>query len=437
MCRLPSARRLFVRFFMIEVLLICILNLNNFAYAQDTRHSLSLEQPIISDPKLKVEKLFDGFSVPTGMAFQGPDDILITEKNTGKVDEIKNGTNIGTILDVNVVNFSESGLLGIAISNENKNVFLYYTETQAFDGGKVLGNNLYRYEYMDGKLKNPKLLLELPAKPGPGHSGGKIEIGPDKNIYAVIGDVKGSYNISSKTMAQNFKNGTEPDGRAGILRITQAGKTVMEKGILGDGFPLNLYYAYGIRNSFGIDFDPITGKLWDTENGPDYGDEINLVEPGFNSGWSEVQGIWEPEYDPLDVNSDLVLGREVLDPHDMLVDFDGKGKYSSPEFTWIRIVAPTDIRFLNSDKLGKQYENDMFVGDSNGHLYHFDLNKERTELSLKGPLNDKIADNRDEFKDVIFAKGFGTVTDLEVGPDGYLYVLTAAGNLFRIVPTEK
>ena len=58
---------------------------------------------------------------------------------------------------------------------------------------------------------------------------------------------------------------------------------------------MNLYYAYGIRNSFGIDFDPVTGKLWDTENGPGYGDEINLVKPGFNSGWGKIQGMWTTE----------------------------------------------------------------------------------------------------------------------------------------------
>ena len=55
-------------------------------------------------------------------------------------------------------------------------------------------------------------------------------------------------------------------------------------GILGDETPLNLYYAYGVRNSFGINFDPITGNLWHTENGPGEGDEINFVESGFNSG---------------------------------------------------------------------------------------------------------------------------------------------------------
>ena len=76
--------------------------------------------------------------------------------------------------------------------------------------------------------------------------------------------------------------------------------------IIGDEDPLNKYYAYGIRNSFGIDFDPVTGKLWDTENGPGYGDEINLVEPGFNSGWSKVQGIREYQ-----LEAEEKLGRRV------------------------------------------------------------------------------------------------------------------------------
>ena len=77
---------------------------------------------------------------------------------------------------------------------------------------------------------------------------------------------------------------------AGVLRMTQNGQPVNDTGILGDEHPLDLYYAYGIRNSFGMDFDPITGNLWDTENGPSYGDEINLVEPGFNSGWQAITG---------------------------------------------------------------------------------------------------------------------------------------------------
>ena len=157
------------------------------------------------------------------------------------------------------------------------------------EGKPPLGNRLLRYELVNNKLVNAKLLLDLPATPGPHHNGGNIRIGPDQNLYVVIGDLEGHL-----TESQNIKNGPPPDRTSGILRITQDGKPV-GNGILGNTFPLNLYYAYGIRNSFGMDFDPVTGKLWDTENGPGFGDEINLVEPGFNSGWRIVQGMWKVE----------------------------------------------------------------------------------------------------------------------------------------------
>ena len=80
-----------------------------------------------------------------------------------------------------------------------------------------------------------------------------------------------------------------------------------------------------------------------------------------------------------------------------MVDFEGKGKYSSPEFTWNKTVGPTAIKFLSTDKLGKQYENDIFVADAkNGRIYHFELNQNRTALLLEGPLIDKVADNDKE-----------------------------------------
>ena len=73
--------------------------------------------------------------------------------------------------------------------------------------------------------------------------------------------------LTEYSLDQNIINGTAPDGRGGILRVTQDGKIVDGKGILGDEHPLDMYFAYGIRNSFGIAFDPLTGNLWDTENG--------------------------------------------------------------------------------------------------------------------------------------------------------------------------
>ena len=184
------------------------------------------------------------------------------------------------------------------------------------DGLTPLGNRLYRYQLEDGKLSNPKLLVDLPVKPGPRHTGGEVAVGPDNNIYLTVGDMDGTFKKPFETLAQNYNNVTAFDGRSGILRVTPNGKPV-GSGILGNEYPLNIYFVYGIRNSFGMDWDRLTGYLWDTENGPHYGDEINLVKPGFNSGWVKVQGIWKPDFDTMGILSNNPTG---------LVDFGGRGK---------------------------------------------------------------------------------------------------------------
>jgi len=336
------------------------------------------------------------------MAFLGPNDIIVSEKD-GSVERIING-NIQTmpLIKVDVDKTDERGLDGLTISTNDSsnttNVFLYYTEFKStyHSYGVTLGNRLYRYEFSDNKLINPKLLLNLPINPAPSHIGGKMKIGPDGNLYLTVGDMDGSFNATKyETKAQNYRDGPNPDGRAGILRVTQDGKPV-GNGILGSTPMLNLYYAYGIKNSFGIDFDPITNKMWDTENGPTFGDEINLVEPGFNSGWSKVQGIWVLNNVTERIDKHYSVGSMKLE------DFNGRGKYSSPELSWLVPVGPTAIVFMNSDKLGTSYQNDIFIGDIKyGNIYHFKLNKERTQLMLNGSLADKIADTIDESKDTI------------------------------------
>jgi glucose/arabinose dehydrogenase len=424
-------------------------NYSSPAYA--AKEQSNSEGPIIDDPNLVVQPVYQGLKSPTAMAFIAPNDILVLEKDEGTVLRIVNGKILQEpLLQVIVDSKDERGMLGIAIATKDgapigteprhspPNVFLFLTEAEL--GEFPMGNRVYKYELLDDntKLANPKLLLNLPALPDDSHVGGAVAIGPDNNVYFTVGDQRPTaFNRivypDSHTKAQNYVNGIEPDGRSGILRITQDGETVDGQGILGDRHPLNKYYAYGIKNSFGIDFDPVTGNLWDTENGPTFGDEINLVSPGFNSGWANIQGFWT-------LDDDWNKGEEVvtpLNPKDYtLIDFGGKGKYSSPEFTWD--VAPTALKFLNSDKLGKQYENDMFVGDiKNGNLYHFDLNQQRTGLLLDGPLADKVA-SKDEINQAIFAQGFGGITDIEVGPDGYLYILTFGeedGTIYKIVPT--
>jgi glucose/arabinose dehydrogenase len=415
----------------------------------------------IRQPDLKVEVVAEGLSFPSTMTFIGPDDILVLEKKNGTIQRILNGTVLSDpVLDVNVANKYERGMLAIdvlrnqpqeegftdTIINANTTttyVFIYYTEMD-IEGSDVcpkpnycvpdhipLGNRLYRYEWdnSSGKLVNPVLILDLPAEPIPVNNGGKLVIGPDKNIYLTIGD------LNHRSSTQNFPNKTGYNETSGIYRITQDGNPV--RPILSSEHPLDKYYAYGMRNSFGIDFDPVTNRLWDTENGPLFGDEINLVEPGFNSGWRKVQGIWnvtEITTSKGRVNFTDLDNKVSLSPKG-LEGFGGKGSYSAPEFTWLNPTVPTAIVFLDSEKLGKQYQNDMFVGDKLGNLYHFKLNQSRTGLLLEGHLYDKIADSAEELENIIFGEGFGAITDLQVGPyDGNLYVVSsgAEGKIYKM-----
>jgi aldose sugar dehydrogenase len=378
--------------------------------------SIGTGEPSIKDPSLKVETVATGLALPTTMAFIGPNDILVLEKSKGTVQRIVNGQMLAEpLLRVNVSSEVERGMLGIATSKDNQtgntNVFLYYTEAQ---GGEPVASRLYRYELANEKLVNPVLLLDLPAVPGPRHNSGNILIGPDSNLYVSVGDLDGHV-----TLAQNVKGASGVDGSSAILKITQDGQPVGQ-GTLGESGITKKYYAYGLRNSFGMDFDPVSGKLWDTENGASYGDEINFIEPGFNSGWLQIQGMAPDDFEFED-----------------LINFQGKGNYSDPEFVWTDTVGPTAIEFLGSDTFGNQYRNDIFVSDiTQGNIYHFDLTSNRTNLILNGLLADKVSNNSTENQDIIFGEGFGGISDLEVGPyDGYLYVVSLGhGSIYRIVP---
>jgi aldose sugar dehydrogenase len=444
----------------------------NFAKALISKYSeVAVPSPVgptILDSNLTVQQIFEGLRYPTSIEFLGPTDILVTEKDAGTVRRIINGIELKQpLLNVSVATSSHRGMLAMAIaphlssatadlnpdSNHNYNnhnynstttnayVFLYYTQAQTntgddiAQGKKPLGNRLYRYQLNnnDNKLVNPKLLLDLPASPGAIGNGGKIVVGPDNIIYLTIGNVGIN---GHNTQAQNIQNGSEPDGTSGILRVNQDGKPIVPD-ILGNKFPLSLYYSYGIWNSFGLAFDPMTGNLWDTQIGLPYGDEINLVNPGFNSGYNKIDGVWLRGYG-IDQSTEK---HRIAPAHPTdLANFAGKGKYHLPQFTWFTKVVPTGLAFLNSDSIGNIYRNDMFVGDvKNGNIYHFKLNAYRTGLLLPpGPIADGIANTNDSINQILFGIGFGAITDIKVNPyDGYMYILTFNGAIYKIVSANK
>jgi aldose sugar dehydrogenase len=426
------------------------------------------EEPrTIRDPNLSFQEVVRGLYRPTAMAFLGnsSNDIIVTDKDNGTVTRILNGVvQPEPLVDVAVANnndTNERGLLGMAVAKQNDTttyVFLYYTESgdgrdgSDSEGVVPAGNRLYRYELVqeaDGtaKLINPKLLLDLPARPGPRYNGGPLLISQNQNdtiVYLMVGDLD-----HRRSQANNYEDGPPADGTGGILAIDVEGNPLANPVLLRQGSVdeengdeengdeengdedvgmLPYYFAYGLRNGFGLALDPVSGYLWDTENGPDWFDEINVVLPGFNSGWAAIQGpASAPENEGADIDEDLV-------------DFGGAGVYRDPEFAWQTPVGVTAIKFIDSTALGPQYQNDLLVADIlYGRIYHFDLNQDRTGLVLGGPLEDKVADSVAELEAVLFGTGFRAITDIEIGPDGYVYVLAYGpnGRIYKIAPVAE
>ena len=382
-------------------------------------------QAAINDPNLKAELISGGMSFPTSMAFLDNNNILVLEKE-GAVRLITNGVmQDSPVLRVTTDSKNERGLLGIAISGNNGNatsstasgqpstVFLYYTEQ-----GEELRNRVHKYQWNGQSLVNPVLLLDLPAGPGTNHQGGKMVEGPDGYLYVVIGE------LQREGQLQNIENGPPPDDSGVIFRINpEDGSAAPDNPFQDDA--TNRYFAYGVRNSFGLAFDPVTGVLWDTENGEDSYDEINIVDPGFNSGWKTVMG-------PI---SRAGVSEESL------VQIPGS-QYYDPIFSWIESFGITDIEFFNSESLGQKYANNIFAGDiTQGNLYFFEVNQDRNGLQFnpqsQSGLSDLVADTDEEVSSVTLGTGFVGITDIETGPDGLLYVLThdretGDGNLYKI-----
>jgi aldose sugar dehydrogenase len=351
----------------------------------------SYAEPVIKDKDFVLQKYVTGICCsPTTMAFEGKD-ILVLSKSSGQVHLIRDGIlQEKPVLQENVTSVGEQGMLGITTIGSK--IYLYFTESSKM-GGPPLGKRLYSYDWNGQELVNKTLIKNL-IQTQTYHNGGAMTTDLNGSVYLVVGDA-GRFG-----KLQNHPVG-EPDDTSVIFRIAPPGP----------------YYAIGIRNSFGLTVDPVTGKLWDTENGPDFGDEINLVPPNFNSGW------------------DVIMGPANKTQLAQLPKFLGY-TYHDPQFTWEKPVAPTGLAFTNSKEFEK-YKNSLFVGDCTvGNLYRFELNKNRDGFVFNTKqLSDNIVNIGDNMDEIIFGTGFGCISDVVTGPDGLLYVVSLTdGTIYRIVP---
>ena len=362
--------------------------------------------PILKVEDLVVEK-FASCGVPhhlcspTTMTFV-EEDILILQKNNGVVHQIQDNFWGGKeltekpVLEVAVNPIRESGLLGV--TSVGSTVYIYFTEVDL--DGEQLGNRIYKYDWDGDALINPVLLEELPSNEY--HNGGAMVTGLDNQVYAVIGDT-GKYGPLQNVLLEYLFPPDTPD--------------YMDTGVILQVDPEGPYHAIGIRNSFGLAIDPVTGNLWATENGDDSFDEINMIPEKFNSGWKVTMGpATESELSNLPNYEDYV--------------------YGDPQFSWEIPVAPTALAFAEFKEIDT-YKNALFVGDcNNGNLYKFELNQERNGFEFDTSLlKDNVVNKNENIEEILIGTGFGCITDIESGPDGFLYVVSLGdGVIYRILP---
>mgnify|MGYP002387775936 CR=1 FL=1 len=334
---------------------------------------------------VEIQVYVDGADFPTALAIAPDGRLFYTEKNRGEIRVVNaNGELLAVpFASVPASSASERGLLGIALHPDfatNGFVYVYYTRsasgmvTSAL--ADVLDNRVVRFTAAGDVAAGPEeVILTLPGRPGPNHNGGQLAFGPDGKLYVTIGEL---------AVAANAQDVNVPTGK--ILRINDDGSIPADNPFGAD----NPVFALGIRNSFGIGFDPVSGLAFVTDNGTSGHDEVNRIVAGGNYGWPVVLG--------------LAGDARFIDP---LIDFGNTS------------VVPTGVAFARDATLGESSRNRLFVAQfATGRIFRYELDAERDAVESVD----------------LFAQGISDgITDLEFGPDGTLFVATSR-QILRIVP---
>jgi glucose/arabinose dehydrogenase len=337
---------------------------------------------------LRAQVVVRGLDHPAAFDVAPGGDIFYGERVTGEIRVWRRDrdrtVHFFDIPDLEGAVLAGTGLLALTLDPAYPDVpYLYLLATRRV--GATVRTQVLRVTDAGGEGEDLTVLFGPGLGAGDQHNGGKIAFGPDGMLYVVIGE------RTVEALAQDLDS---PHGK--VLRLTPDG------GIPDDNpfGPDNPTYAYGIRNSFGMAFDPATGYLWESDNGPACNDELNRIEAGGNYGWGPSETCATPPPPPQNTNAD---GPDPI----------------MPELVWGATIAPTGLAFCTACGLGRRSEGALFLGDFNDRRIH------RILLSDNG---------RSVESESIVLTHLRRVLSVEAAPGGSLYFSDAKG-IYRIVST--
>ena len=355
--------------------------------------------------RIRVVPVVTGLAHPWGLAFRQNGDILVTERDKGTLRVIRNGQ----LLERPVPGVPEvyaettrSGLMDIAVHPDDDSlVYLTYSKAVVRDGESGATVALARGRLDAGALTEVRDIFVADGVDR-GVAASRILFAADGTLFMTVG---GAYQFAS-----TGEYAQDPMMHFGkLLRLNDDGTVPDDNPFVGDADYLPQIYSMGHRNQLGLSIHPETGDLWATENGPQGGDETNIIRPGANYGWPLAS--YSREYSGVQVTETPWLA-----------------EFESPEIVWWPSIAPSGLTFYTGDQFS-MWKGNLFVGAMRvgrmrhtGHLERVIFNRQGQEIGREWLLT--------ELKQ--------RIRDVRQGPDGFLYVLTEEddGVLLRLEPAR-